>query len=83
MRLSFGDDLLLIPIPCQALPAVAVREVGHVACHRRAAAEVHILHRLLAGPHALEQVQEVVFRAFALLRERNRLALGLPVWVQP
>src|ERR1035441_5179455 len=76
--LRLRRHLLPVAVPQHALPILAVGEVRHVAGYRRAASEFHVLHRLLARAHALEQVLEMVFGSLPLLSEGLRLALGLP-----
>src|SRR5450759_807268 len=75
--LRLNQIFQFVPIPREAFSALPVREIRQVAGHRGAAPELDILHRLLARPHAFEEVLEVIFGPLAILLELHRLPPGL------
>src|SRR5208337_1840515 len=63
-------------VPEEALLLV-IRDVGHVAGHRRAAPEIDVLDRLLAAFDGLEEIAEVVLGAFRRLLESLAFSVRL------
>src|SRR5690349_7670669 len=75
-ELCLRAEFQLCRVPRNA-PLLAIGNIGHVARHSGAVAELDVLDGLLLGPDAFEEVPEVVFRALGLLCERFPLAPGL------